>query len=190
MLIQSIIQNNIPLLLNKKQFQNLNSTIKSSNVYNKNFINVNFSAKNTNTKSLKLQILEKECKEILDIYGAENDTLPTNLNYPEKLLFITKLLLENEDKLSEITNDTPNNILETLQNETGDVNNNCWFNFIENILQLSKDKCSEQDIIDSIKVVRNDYGYPSKGAMFIAILAWGTNTLKDAVKKVSNYKAK
>ena len=121
-------------------------------------------------------------------YGIKADKLPENMNLEDQTVWVLNVLVSRQNKLTERDKDFPMRITKTIQDNSGNISLD-GLNFLERIIDASKEKCSEKDLIAAIKSVKGNYGQfdMKKAAYFISNLAWGDNTINSVIKQVKTY---
>lgn len=166
---EKITQRESELALAEEEVQNKNKALD-------NLIN--------NYKQLLAEDIEYAKSEIRASYGIKIKELPEKMTFGEQLLYVTDVLNENSDKLTDADNDTPENITRALQNDKGQISNE-GLQFIRRVLQLSSTNFSEEDLKNAIKSVRGNSGFNAeKITYFEAKVAWKGNSIRNILSQV------
>ena len=124
------------------------------------------------------------------LYGIKTDEFPEKMGFPEQMTLVINTLIQNRNKLTATDKDTPMNVLCALQDNNEQISDE-GLNFIDRVLKVNENKCSEGDLIDAIESVKGDNGLidMGKAALFLSTLAWGHSTIKAVVQEVKKYGA-
>jgi len=123
-------------------------------------------------------------------YGVKTDEFPEKMGFPEQMTLVINTLIQNRNKLTATDKNTPMNVLRALQDNNEQISDE-GLNFIDRVLKVNENKCSEGDLIDAIDSVKGDNGLidMGKAALFLSTLAWGHSTIKAVVQEVKKYGA-
>ena len=119
------------------------------------------------------------------LYGADNEELPSNMDFDEQTMCVLNVLGRRQDKLTDTSSETPDKITKAIQDDSGQISLD-GLKFLERALDTSAKKFSEKDLLDSIECVKGNYGLfdMKKTAMFISNIAWKDNSVRSVIKKV------
>ena len=118
------------------------------------------------------------------LYGIKIKNLPEKMSFGEQLLYVTDVLNSSREKLTDVNDNTPENITYAIQNDNKQITNE-GLQFVKRLLQISGRMFKEEDLIDAIKSVKSNNGFNTeKITYFLAKAAWNDNTIRNIISQV------